>query len=761
MRRVEIFKNGWQFERNGICRDHIRIPHDWAIEGPFTQNNDCQFTRIVADGETHAQPHYGRTGGLPHVGKAVYRKSFFLSFGNQGKKVRFEFDGIMSHSEIFVNGHKIAERPYGYSSFCGDASDAVRFGAENQLEVHVDNPAFSSRWYPGAGIYREVRMLLLEAEHFLYSGIRIRTEDIDPDKRTAILRVETEASVDDAEIRLETKVGGKSYSVSGVSPLCLAVTGFGLWSADTPELYPVTVTLLKNGEVKDVQTVNCGFRKVEFDARRGLSVNGRPERLKGVCLHHDLGPLGAAFNASAMLHRLCLLKEMGCNAIRTSHNMPDPKLLDLCDELGFYVIDEAFDCWASGKTDNDYHREYPQWHERDLVDFVKRDRNHPCVILWSIGNEINEQNLPEGAAMARELREIVRRFDDRPVTAGIDQSDQAIKNNLAAELDVPGWNYKPQRYEEYHKLLPGKPQYGSETASTVSTRGFYAFPVVEGSRTYECEQCSGYDLEYPPWATTPDTEFQAQEECPWILGEFVWTGFDYLGEPTPYNQNWPVHSSYFGIFDLGGIPKDRMWLYAARWSGKPVLHLLPHWNWPSRLGEITPVHVYTNYPAVELFVNGKSQGTKFPLYGRVRFNEVVYEPGEVVAVAKDASGNELARTEIRTAGEPAAIRISVDRTEMPANEDELAFVMVEAVDADGIPCPQYDGAVRFAVSGAGSYEASANGNPRSLEVFSSPGKHAFFGKCMAVVRAGAASGMLKLTVSAENLPDAECTIEIK
>ena len=761
MRKTEILKCGWQFEHNGTIRENIRVPHDWAVEGPFAEDNDYQFTLIEADGETHKQPHYGRTGGLPHPGKAIYRKRFSLPAEAKGKTVRFEFDGIMSHSKVFVNGREITGRPYGYSSFAGDASEAVRPGEENLLEIHVDNPSCASRWYPGAGIYREVRMLLLEPEHFLYSGIRLRTENVDPEKRTAVLAVETETSVPGAEIQIETKIGGKEYRLSGTSPLRFDVCGFELWSADTPTLYPVTVSLRKDGEIKDSQTIACGFRKIEFDPDHGMSVNGRPERLNGVCLHHDLGPIGSAFNRSSMLHRLHLLKEMGCNAIRTSHNMPDPKLLDLCDELGFYVLDEAFDCWASGKTENDYHREYPEWHERDLSDFVKRDRNHPCVILWSVGNEICEQNCPEGAAFVRELRDIVRRFDDRPVTAAFNNAEKAIENGLAEETDIPGWNYKPHLYEKFHKRHPKKPQYGSETASTVSSRGFYAFPVETGVKTHECEQSSSYDVEHPSWATSPDTEFQAQENCPWIFGEFVWTGFDYLGEPSPYNQNWPVHSSYFGIFDLAGLPKDRVWFYAARWGRKPVLHLFPHWNWPDRTGKTTPVHVYTNYPAVELFVNGKSQGTKKPLVGRVRFEDVVYEPGEVVAVAKDVSGNELAREVMRTAGEPAGIRLSANRPEIPADDDELAFITVEAVDREGVPCPLYDGLFHFKVTGAGTYEASANGDPRSLELFGSPEKHAFFGKCMAVVRAGTVPGVLRLTVSAEGLPDAVCEINIR
>lgn len=759
MGKITVLKNEWRFEREGFPAETVRIPHDWAIRGPFAKDNDLQITRIIADGEITETPHYGRTGGLPHYGKAVYRKTIHISPEDKDKKLRFEFDGIMSHSEIYLNGKKIAERPYGYSSFCADASDAAVSG-ENQLEVRVANPPFSSRWYPGAGIYREVRMVQLEPEHFLYSGIRILTEEVDPEKRTAVLTVEAETSVADPELKITTEINGKKYVLSGKSPLRMKVSGFDCWSADTPVLYPVWVCLMKNGEIKDMQTIRIGFRKIEFSAETGMKVNGKKEFLKGVCLHHDLGPIGAAFNRSAMLHRLRLLKEIGCNAIRTSHNMPDPKLLDLCDKFGFYVLNEAFDCWETGKTENDYHREYVQWHERDLSDFVKRDRNHPCVIMWSIGNEVAEQSSANGAEYVRDLKEIVHRFDSRPVTAGFSRSDDSIKYKLAETSDIAGWNYKPRFYQKYHDLLPSVPQYGSETASTVSTRGFYAFPVEEGIRKYDCLQCSSYDVEYPSWANTPETEFQAQDQCPWIFGEFVWTGFDYLGEPTPYNQNWPVHSSYFGIFDLGGIPKDRAYLYAVRWANKPVLHILPHWNWKGFEGKKIPVHVYTNYPAVELFVNGKSQGTKSAEFGRVRFDDVIYEPGEVTACAKDSNGDIAAREQIRTAGAPAKIRLSADRYSMLADDDELAFVTAEITDAEGNLCPLYDGLLHFEVSGSGSYEASANGDPCSVEVFSSPEKHAFYGKCMIVVRAGNKKGTLRLKVEADGIPAAVCEIKV-
>ena len=758
MRKTDKLKY-WIFQKKDSQEQQVKVPHDWAIYGPFDRANDNQFIQVIQDGEKKSTEHNGRTGGLPHPGEAVYRHTFTLSPAEKEQCLRFEFDGIMSHSEIFLNGRKIAERPCGYSSFAADASEAAVTG-ENLLEVRVANPPFSSRWYPGAGIYREVRKILLEKEHFLYSGIRISPEITDLEKHSGVVTVEAETSVADAEIKAEMEICGKKYSVTGSSPLRFEVSDIEYWSADTPVLYTLEVSLLREGKVKDKVDHKIGFRQIIFDADTGMTVNGRKETLKGVCLHHDLGPLGAAFNSSAMRHRLKLLESIGCNAIRTSHNMPDPKLLELCDELGFYVIDEAFDCWAAGKTPNDYHVEYPQWHERDLADFVKRDRNNPSVIMWSIGNEISEQRESSGADFVRDLKSIIRRFDSRPVTAGFDFSNDAIKNKLAENVDVAGWNYKPEFYQKYHKLLPGVPQYGSETASTFSTRGFYTFPAEEGCHYHEPYQCSSFDVEYPSWANTPDTEFQAQDQCPWILGEFVWTGFDYLGEPTPYNHVWPAHSSYFGIFDLGAIPKDRAYLYAARWGKEPVLHILPHWNWEEFTGKTIPVHVYTNFPAVELFVNGKSYGTRQARFGRVRFDDVIYVPGEVTACAKDAAGNTAAKTQIKTSGSPFEIRLTSDRSAMPSDDEELAFVTAEIVDKDGNLCPLYDGLLHFTVEGSGCYEASANGDPCSLEIFSAPEKHAFYGKCMIVVRSETESGVLRLRVSAENLQAAECEIKI-
>jgi len=756
MRQITVLDNGWQFSRDFKNWEQVSVPHDWAVWGDFEKDNDCQDTAITADGEKENNKHYGRTGGLPHAGVGCYRKEFVLSQDDSDKNIRLEFDGIMSHSEVYVNGRKAGGRPYGYSSFAVDITGFVTFGQANLIEVKVDNPPSASRWYPGAGIYRQARLVINEQDHFLYQGIRLTTENLDIEKRMATLCVEAETSCENPEIQTVVTVDGKCFKSSTAR---VVIEGFKLWSVDMPNLYQVDVQLVKNGMTTDCCSIQYGFRQIEFDPDAGMSVNGEKTKLNGVCLHHDLGPLGAAFNKASMLHRLKLLKEIGCNAIRTSHNPPDPVLLDLCDELGFYVIDEAFDAWEHGKVENDYSRDYSEWHETDLEDFVKRDRNHPCIVMWSIGNEINEQKIENGSAYVNALQNIVRRLDSRPVTAGFDIPDKAIENGLAAAIEILGWNYKPARYPEFRQKFPDKVQYGSETSSTVSTRGYYHFPVVTGPAEHESQQCSSYDVEFPPWASTAETEFAAQEACPWMIGEFVWTGFDYLGEPTPYKFEWPSHSSYFGIFDLAGIPKDRAWLYKARWSNQPVLHILPHWTWPQREGLVTPVHIYTNYPFVELIANGKSYGTKSPECCRVRFDDVVYHAGAVVALAKNANGEVVEKATVRTSSIPHAICLSADRSEVSADRDDMIFVTASVVDEEGNLCPHYNEEITFTVSGGGCFEAAANGDPCSLDRFRCNTLHIFNGQCLAVIRSN--ESLEKIMVKAESWNLAAAEIEIK
>lgn len=759
MRKTEILSE-WQFRRDNDgdwCT--VRVPHDWAIDGPFDRENDVQFTRIEANGETAETAHYGRTGSLPHVGRGEYRSVLALPATAEPRCYRLEFDGVMSHAAVFINGEKAGARPYGYSSFAVDATPFLRPGESNELRVEVDNPPRSSRWYPGAGIYREARLLTLEPIHFAYQGIRLRTVAIDLARRRARLAVTAEYR-GEAELRIELfGPDGDRLAVSSGEELEISDCRF--WSPEEPTLYTCRISL----ENADCVSFRYGFRQVEFDAERGMSLNGRPWRFHGVCLHHDFGALGAAFSTAAARARLKMLKKMGCNAIRMTHNPCDPKLLDLCDELGFAVIAEAFDMWRQAKIENDYHQSFDAWHQRDLTDMLRRDRNHPSIFLWSIGNEIPEQGSEEGRRLAAELRDLCRRLDpDRPVTAGIDRPTEAIPSGFAAELDVVGWNYKPARYREFRHLLPDKPQYGSETASTVSSRGVYFLPAREGHQLHGELQCSSYDLEFPPWASTPDAEFRSQDACPWIMGEFVWTGYDYLGEPTPYDQAGPCHSSYFGLIDLAGIPKDRYFLYAARWNpvnAVPILRLLPHWNWEERAGQPVPVHVYSNAVSVELFLNGKSQGVRqrggdF----RLRWEEVSWEPGELLAIARDADGYEIARTGRSTAGPAAALRLEADRSRLGLAGD-LAFVTVTVVDRDGHPAPRAANRVRFEVAGAGELAAVANGDPTSYESFRGNGIACFSGQCGVILRSGAKAGLLTVRATGDGLAGAELQLTVR
>lgn len=745
--------------------EDVTVPHDWAIKGEFSRDNDLQITSIVENGEEKSTEHTGRTGGLPHIGRAWYRCELDVPASLEGKSFLLAFDGIMSHSTVFVNGKNIGGRPFGYSSFELDATDAIVPGKDNVVYVHVDNPPSASRWYPGAGIYREARFLILDPAHFETSGVWLQTKSFDPETGHAILAVDTHVAMPFRDgLRLEVDVRDGDRTIGSASVFGawakLDLHGIKAWSPDSPHLYDVRARLVRNGRVLDESAFRYGFRNLVFDSTSGMSINGVPFKINGVCQHHDLGPIGAAFLPDAARRQLILLKSIGCNAIRTSHNPPDPKLLDLCDELGFVVMDEAFDEWSLPKVENGYHTIYDEWHERDLADFIRRDRNHPSVIFWSIGNEIHEIFDPDGWKVARHLVDICHREDPtREVTAGMNISRTYIANGFVGVLDMAGYNYKPAEYSDYAKLYPQMPMFGSETASAVSTRGFYDFPVdPEKVGGRQNGMCSSYDLEHPGWASTPDEEFKGQESCPSVMGEFVWTGFDYLGEPTPYDWLWPSHSSYFGIFDLAGLRKDRAWIYEARWTGNNVLHLLPHWNWAGREGLVTPVHAYTNADTVELLVNGKSQGIRRPVLCRCRWDDVVYEPGVIEAIGRDATGAEISRDKRVTAGAPATLELKADSTEMSANPDGLVFVTVSILDANGNPAPLADDEIAFSVEGAGTLEAVANGDQRCLTPFGYDRISAFFGQAVAVVRSNGNPGDIRLSATANGLSGASVEI---
>ena len=787
-RVVRELKRGWRFIRedpkgaegegfDDSSWQEVRVPHDWAIAGPFDRENDIMISKRVRDGKTIERVRTGNTGGLPHVGVAWYRLPFDLPEDPGQRRVRVEFDGVMSHSKVYCNGRPAGGWPYGYTSFAFDLTDLARPG-ENVLAVRVDNKPCASRWYPGAGIYRNVRLIVTGPVCVSHWGTYVTTPEVDVDARTAKVKIRTEVESHVAgpqAVELLTTItdpDGKAVASAATSMDLdakdifeqeLAVKDARLWAPDTTNLYKVVTALRLGGEEVDGCETIFGIREMRFDASKGFFINGQPLEFKGVCLHHDLGPLGTAVNRRALERQLSLLQEMGCNAIRTSHNPPAPELLELCDSMGFLVIDEAFDEWRAGKRDNGYHTLFDEWAEKDMRALVRRDRNHPCVMMWSIGNEIHEQGDEKGAEVARFLSDICHEEDPtRPTTAGFNDSNGAIRNGLADAVDVPGWNYKPRLYARFHNDHPDWPSYGSETASCISSRGEYYFPVDEETvPVRESLQVNSYDLSSPHWAYSPDVEFRAQDELPYVMGEFVWTGSDYLGEPTPYFTQWPSRSSYFGIIDLCGIPKDRYYLYQSKWSEREVLHLLPHWTWPGREGETTPVHCYTSYRSAELFVNGVSQGVRSKgdsaIMQRYRlvWSGVRYEPGELKVVVYDREGNPVAERVVRTAGEPAALRLSADRASLHPDGDDLAFVTVEVVDSDGSLCPRADVSIKFDLDGPGEIVAVGNGDPTSVESFAARERKAFNGKCMVVVRTvKGEGGPMRLSAESEGLKGA-------
>lgn len=771
--------NGADPSLNAADWQTVEVPHDWAINGPFDMNNDMQLVKVIEDGDTIARKRVGRTGGLPHVGVGWYRKTFTIPSGKKGKKVFVEFDGAMSHAKVYLNGEYIGEWPYGYSSFGFELTDKINFGKENILSVRLENKNNSSRWYPGAGIYRNVRLVVVHPVHVKQWGTYITTPDIKRNKGTVNISTTLNGfKAFNAKTTLTTQIFDQRDKLvaentitpsQAVSEQRLTVLNPQLWSIDKPLMYKVITLVKENGNPVDQYVSTFGFRFVEFTADKGFFLNGKNLKLQGVCMHHDLGALGAAVNTSAIERQLIMLKEMGTNAIRTSHNPPTPELLDLCDKMGFLVIVEAFDEWKTGKSKNGYNTLWDKWAEKDLVAMIHRDRNHPSVILWSIGNEIREQDHDDGAVICKFLVDICKREDPtRLTTAGFDKWQGAIKNGLAAIVDVPGWNYKPQLYNTFHKQFPHWKMYGSETASTVSSRGDYFFPAeVKIMYQREPHRCSSYDLEYPFWATTPDMEFAAQDSFPYMAGEFVWTGFDYLGEPTPYYDSWPSRSSYFGIVDLAGIPKDRYYLYQSKWTTKKVLHLLPHWNWEGMEGKPIPVHCYTNYYKAELFVNGKSMGVreKNPneLYEKYRlvWNEVPYQKGELKVVALDENNKPLQETIIKTAGKPSKIVLTSNRKESSFSGKELVYITATIVDKDGVVCPLAKNRIQFKTTTEGSILATDNGDATSLESFGSSSREAYNGYCIAIVKPVKTKGEITITATAEELTSSSISVKLK
>jgi beta-galactosidase len=760
----------------------VNLPHDYAIEGPFTR----------AGG--------GGMGRLPSAAVVWYRKHFSLPATDAGKSIFLDIDGAMSYSEVWLNGHFVGGWPYGYASFRLNLTPYAKPGAENVLAIRLDNPPNSSRWYPGGGIYRHVWLTKTAPVHVGQWGTYLTTPEISDASATVALNVTVENdSPKDAAVTIATQIyeldadDKKSANpVAAIAPVNLQIAVGKTTTVDTktalanpkrwgtglhqkPNRYVAVTTVQHDGQTVDTYETPFGVRTLKFDPDNGFFLNGEHIKLNGVCDHHDLGALGAAVNYRALQRQLEMLKEMGCNAIRTSHNPPAPELLELTDKMGFLVMDESFDVWVRQKTPLDYHLLFPDWHEQDLRALLRRDRNHPSVIMWSIGNEVGEQTGGEtGAAIAKELCDICHEEDPtRPTISAMNSARAA--SPFPAPIDTIGLNYQgaglfmrgtPQ-YPVFHQLFPEKFVVGSETAATLSSRGVYTFPVAPGlgvpasansGEEPRNRQVSSYDVNFASWSYCPDKEFAAQDRYGFVGGEFVWTGWDYLGEPTPFDAS---RSSYFGIIDLAGFKKDRFYLYQAYWRPEhPMVQILPHWTWPEREGEITPVHVYTSGDEAELFLNDKSLGrkTKAQFEYRLRWDDVKYEPGELRVVAYK-NGREWARDSVKTASAAAKLQLSPDRIAIANDGKDLSFITLTIADDDDRWVPRSMNLVHFEVDGPGEIVATDNGDPTDVTAFPSHDRQAFNGLALAIVRAKRGqSGPFVVRAKSEGLRNAECTL---
>lgn len=736
----------------------VRVPHDWAISEPFDAENDVKEKNVIEDGVHRLVRQTGRTGGLPIVGQGVYRKWIDIPESDRGRRIFLECDGIMWNSVIYCNGIEVGKCHFGYKSFEVELTDTIRFGERNLIAVFAEVETYCCRWYPGGGIYRNLRLVKKDPSHIRYHGIWVRTLETKPIARFEITADLENASGFTAEILAPDGTCVCTASTEE-DTLFVAIENPEYWDLDHPALYTAVITL----ESGDSEAIRFGIRSSEF-TRDGYFLNGRYQKLNGVCMHHDLGSLGAAVNISALRRQLEILRGMGVNAIRTSHNPPTTELLDLCDEMGFVVMDEFFDEWDHAKVEHGYSRYFMQHAHKDVIDIIRRDRNHPCVILWSIGNEIEEQNIPDGWKEAKMLSETVHATDPtRPVTAGLSRPDESFANHLAYYLDVVGLNYKPLRYKEFHQKHPEVIFIGSETESCVSTRSVYHLPaeVEIPAICRDSLTVSAYDLAAPSWAYYSERELSAQQDCPFISGEFIWTGFDYLGEPTPYFTEWPSRSSYFGVVDLAGLPKNRYYLYRSVWTDIPTLHIFPHWTWPGMEGKNVPIHIFTNYFEVELFINGEAQGkrrhTAIDEIRRFRmiWENTIYQPGEVLAVAYDINGKEMERKVLRTAEAPAGIRLEAYKENWVADGDDVNYITASIVDANGTLCETSDQRLTFRVTGPCELLTTDAGDQRETESFARPDKKTLGGKLVACIRSVKDQpGTVTITCTGEGLAPA-------
>ena len=760
-RKVIDLSSVWQFSRDNLSWKEVTIPHDWAIAGPFDKKWDLQWVAIEQNGEKEKSEKSGRSGALPWIGKGYYKTTVNLPEGYSHATLMI--DGAMSNARVKVNGKELGYWPYGYNAFNVDIP--VKGVSSLDIEVSLNNVEESSRWYPGGGIYRPVKLVLTGDTRFDTWQTYIRTLEANETHATLEVKAKvigkqgkTEALLTDAEGRIVASASVPPTK-DGNMMMRLWFDNPKLWSPESPYLYTLTMNQYADGKLVDSESHKVGIRTVSVSKEGGFMLNGKSRKLKGVCLHHDLGPLGAAENKAALIRQIKTMKEMGCDAIRTAHNMPSTMQMDLCDSLGLMVMAESFDMWIYPKCKNGYAKYFKEWADRDITNLVLHHRNHPSIVMWSIGNEIPEQWSEEGVKISRHLQDLCHRLDpSRTVTQGMDRAVEALKSGFAQVMDVPGFNYRVHKYEKNITQLPQGFLLGSETASTVSSRGVYKFPVVVSDKAvYDDGQCSSYDTEYCSWSNLPDDDWRCQEDYPWVIGEFVWTGYDYLGEPTPYDTYWPSRSSYFGICDLAGLPKDRYYMYRSHWNTlSHTVHLLPHWTWPGREGKTTPVYCYTDAPEAELFVNGKSQGrikkqkhSRLDRF-RLRWNDVKYAPGEIRVVAYNSDGTIMGEATQKTAGKPARMVLDVEcpasaEGYLAANGDDLAYVTVSFVDANGTFCPTLSDNITLKVEGAGSFEAACNGDATSLQSFKMPEMKLFSGKAVFVVRSGKKPGDIKVT----------------
>ena len=779
--RTDTLIRAWQFTQDTtddpVWQD-VTIPHDWAISGPFDRENDLQEVIVVQNGESEPTWKTGRSGGLPWMGKGHYHTRVKV---NKDKFYTLVFDGAMSHADVYVNGEEMVYWPYGYNTFDCYILPQLITGDSVDIDVFLENKPQQSRWYPGAGLYRNVHLVETHPIHIPTFGVLIRTPKVSKEFAQVTVDVELqngvdEISVQNSDISIQTDIlyKGKVVATAEGQQGVAEVNNPQLWSPETPNLYIARTRVYRSQELLDEVETRFGIRAIAYTPEHGFQLNGETRKFKGVCNHHDLGPLGAAIHKDALRHQIAMLKQMGCDAIRTSHNMPAPELVELCDEMGMMMMIEPFDVWNWGKTENDYNKEFNEWWKWDITNMVKHYRNNACVMLWSSGNEVWNQVLPDGIEIVTQLQDLFHQLDPtRPVTNGMDQAMHVIHNGFGAAVELPGFNYRTGRYIEGFENLPQKMILGSETASTVSSRGVYKIPaVIQPDAKYQDNQSSGYDVEYCAWSGLPEQDFQLQDDYNWTLGQFVWTGFDYLGEPSPYDTDaWPSHSSYFGIIDLASLPKDRFWLYRSQWNKEEAtLHVLPHWNWNE--GDLVPVFCYTTYPSVELFVNGKSYGKlRFatpeeterlakgetiegvsampkvgdfvpPVWGsaprpellpryRLMWFDVPFEAGEITVVAFDEKGKEAARETVKTAGEPDHLEIVWANKE--ENPEELCYMTVKVVDKNGNLCPKANNLIKYEGSG---FVAAANGDAACLDSFVEPQMHAFAGQCTFILKKG-------------------------